>query len=43
MIASAMATEPRLLMLDEPVGGLNPGEIDAVLVLVPRCGSPASP
>lgn len=34
MIASAIATQPRLLMLDEPVGGLNPGEIDAVLGLV---------
>ena len=36
MIASAIATQPRLLMLDEPVGGLNPGEIDAVLGLVNR-------
>ncbi|MET0800320.1 MAG: ABC transporter ATP-binding protein [Actinomycetota bacterium] len=34
MIASAIATRPQLLMLDEPVGGLNPGEIDAVLELV---------
>jgi branched-chain amino acid transport system ATP-binding protein len=34
MIASAIATEPSLLMLDEPVGGLNPGEIDEVLGLV---------
>jgi branched-chain amino acid transport system ATP-binding protein len=34
MIASAIATSPRLLMLDEPVGGLNPGEVDAVLDLV---------
>ena len=34
MIASAVATEPRLLMLDEPVGGLNPREVDEVLELV---------
>ena len=34
MIASAVATDPRLLMLDEPVGGLNPGETDAILDLV---------
>jgi branched-chain amino acid transport system ATP-binding protein len=34
MIASAIATSPRLLMLDEPVGGLNPGEVDAVLALM---------
>ena len=34
MMASAIATEPRLLMLDEPVGGLNPAEIDEVLALV---------
>lgn len=27
MLASAIATEPRLLMLDEPVGGLNKDEI----------------
>jgi branched-chain amino acid transport system ATP-binding protein len=36
MIASAIATSPRLLMLDEPVGGLNPGEVDAVLDLVAK-------
>ena len=34
MIASAVATAPRLLMLDEPVGGLNPTEVDTVLELV---------
>ena len=34
MIASAIATDPRLLMLDEPVGGLNPGETEAILDLV---------
>jgi branched-chain amino acid transport system ATP-binding protein len=36
MIASAIATSPQLLMLDEPVGGLNPGEVDAVLGLVTK-------
>ena len=34
MIASALATEPHLLMLDEPVGGLNALEVDSVLDLV---------
>jgi branched-chain amino acid transport system ATP-binding protein len=34
MIASAIATEPSLLMLDEPVAGLNPRETDEVLDLV---------
>jgi branched-chain amino acid transport system ATP-binding protein len=36
MIASALATEPKLLLLDEPVGGLNPGEIDLVASIVER-------
>lgn len=36
MIASAVATEPKLLMLDEPVGGLNPHEIDAVMGVIKR-------
>ena len=34
MIASALATDPQLLMLDEPVGGLNALEVDSVLDLV---------
>jgi branched-chain amino acid transport system ATP-binding protein len=36
MIASAIASAPRLLMLDEPVGGLNRGEVDAILELIGR-------
>lgn len=34
MIASALAAKPKLVMLDEPVGGLAPGEIDAVVNVV---------
>jgi branched-chain amino acid transport system ATP-binding protein len=34
MIASALATQPNLLLLDEPVGGLNPHEIDRIVELV---------
>jgi branched-chain amino acid transport system ATP-binding protein len=34
MIASALATRPKLLLMDEPVGGLNPEETDLITRLV---------
>jgi branched-chain amino acid transport system ATP-binding protein len=36
MCASAMAGDPKMLLLDEPVGGLNPHEIDLVVRIVRR-------
>ena len=36
MIASAIATKPKLLLLDEPVGGLIPNEIEKVEKIVGR-------
>lgn len=34
MMAGALATEPKLLLIDEPVGGLNPHEVDDVMDIV---------
>ena len=36
MVAGALATQPKMLLMDEPVGGLNPQEIDEVMALVRR-------
>jgi ABC-type branched-subunit amino acid transport system ATPase component len=36
MIAGAVVTDPKLLLMDEPVGGLNPSEIAAVAEVVQR-------
>ena len=36
MIAGAIATRPRLLLMDEPVGGLNAQEIDQMMAVVRR-------
>lgn len=36
MIAGAVATAPRMIFLDEPVGGLTVGEIDVIMGLVQK-------
>ncbi|SMF55765.1 amino acid/amide ABC transporter ATP-binding protein 1, HAAT family [Tistlia consotensis] len=36
MLAGALATRPKLLLMDEPVGGLSPGEIDLMQAAVRR-------
>jgi ABC-type branched-subunit amino acid transport system ATPase component len=36
MIAGAVATQPRMIFLDEPVGGLTHSEIDRILALVQK-------
>ena len=36
MLAGALATRPKLLLMDEPVGGLNPQEIEHMMATVRR-------
>ena len=36
MVAGVLATEPKLLLMDEPVGGLNKEEMNQIMALVER-------
>jgi len=36
MIAAALATQPKLLLLDEPIGGLSPTEIGPLIKLIQK-------
>ncbi len=38
-IARALATSPRLLLLDEPAAGMNPAEVDELSELIKTCGN----